>query len=153
MRYVRQFLCAIWADWASRMSGIAGLILIAIALVFRLTEVAQARYWLAAAVVCYVIASFSVWQKEKANSEKLQGIIESLQQITENSPLTPPEIVRVFEGRTSLQGKKLAEAYIGKWITVTGSVSDVSSYSSDQVSVSFSGRPIISMYFTASQWG
>lgn len=64
MRYVREYFAAIWADWVSRMSGIAGLILIVIAFAFRLTEAGQATYW-AAAVVSFVIASFSAWRTER----------------------------------------------------------------------------------------
>jgi hypothetical protein len=65
VRYVSQYIAAIWADWLSRMSSVASLVFTAIGLSFRLTELGHARYWLAAAFVSYVIASFRVWYKTR----------------------------------------------------------------------------------------
>jgi hypothetical protein len=47
------------------MSGIASLGFIVVAFVFKLTDLGQARYWIVAAVACYVIASFWVWYKNR----------------------------------------------------------------------------------------
>jgi hypothetical protein len=129
---IRQYLSAIWADWASRMSGIAGLILLGVALVFRLTEVAQARYWIGAATVCYVIASFQAWKKERHTITNLKGEIESLRLSIEGlnqdegaTNLTPKQLVSVYEGRTTLQGERLAATRIGQRMTVSGKVQDI----------------------------
>lgn len=124
MGYLKQYLAAIWADWVSRMSGVAGLLLIVIAFAFRLTEVGQARYWLGAAAACFVIASFSAWRTERLNAERLRGIIESLEQVSDTLSLSPLDVVKVYEGRTTIQGEKLATTYIGKWLTISGQVYD-----------------------------
>ena len=140
MRYVRQYITAIWSHWVSRMSGIASIIFIIVALVFRVTEVGQARYWVAAAVLSYVVASFLAWRKDRLNVERLNQIVESLQslpQVTGHVTVTPTEILQVFKGRTSIAATKLAGAYIGKWITVTGNVRDVSRVGTEQARVSF----------------
>jgi hypothetical protein len=152
MAYLKQYLATIWADWVARMSSIVGLIFVVVALAVRLTEVAQARYWLVAATVCYAISSFRAWRTEKQGNDKLQKIIDSLNQVPESTSLTPKELVRVFEGRTTLQGKKLAEAYVGKWITMAGLVSDVT-LTGPQVGVTFKGSPSVNAYFTAKEWG
>jgi len=135
------------------MSGIAGLILLGVALVFRLTEVAQARYWIGAAVVCYVIASFQAWKRERQTITKLQGEIGSLRQGVEGltqaegaTSLTPEQIVGVYKDRTTLQGEKLASTYVGKWMTVSGVVEDISRQGSELVVTFFSGQsPVLIM--------
>jgi hypothetical protein len=38
---------------------------------------------------------------------------------------TPREIVSVFEGKTTAQGETLAKIYKGKWLKVSGHVSDI----------------------------
>lgn len=44
-----------------------------------------------------------------------------------SNPLTdaPENLMQIYKGRTDLQGDKLAEAYIGKWIAVSGDVSNI----------------------------
>jgi hypothetical protein len=72
--------------------------------------------------------------------ERLNQIVESLQslpQVTGHVTVTPTEILQVFKGRTSIAATKLAGAYIGKWITVTGNVRDVSRVGTEQARVSF----------------
>jgi len=51
MRSVRQYTTAIWSHWVSRLSGIFSIVFILVALVFRLTEPGQARYWVVAAIL------------------------------------------------------------------------------------------------------
>lgn len=65
MRFIWQYIAAMWADWVSRMSGIASIVFTVVALVFKLTDFGQARYWIAAAFLSYVIASFWVWYKHR----------------------------------------------------------------------------------------
>lgn len=115
------------------MSGIAGLIFLGVAFVFRLTEVAQARYWIGAAAVCYVIASFQAWKRErhtittlKVEIERLTQSVEGLAQAEGATSLTPEQLVGIFKGRTSLQGEKLASTYTDKWMILSGTVHDIS---------------------------
>jgi hypothetical protein len=65
LAHIGQYIAAMWSDWIGRMSGTASVIFLVIALIFKLTEVGQARYWIAAAFVCYIIASFRVWHKSR----------------------------------------------------------------------------------------
>src|SRR5260370_4667578 len=65
MRFVLQYIAAMWADWVSRMSGLASLVFTVVALIFNLKDLGQARYWIAAAMISYVIASFWVWYKHR----------------------------------------------------------------------------------------
>jgi len=141
------------------MSGIAGLVLLGIALVFRVTEVAQARYWIGAAVVCYVIASFQAWKRERQTITNLKGEIKSLRQSIEGLnqaegviTLTPKALTGVFKNRTTLQGEKLAETYTGKWMIVSGCVEDIER-EGERIRVVFKlaelADPIITMRFEA----
>jgi hypothetical protein len=154
---IKQYLAAIWADWTSRMSGIAGLIFLGAALVFGLTEVAQARYWIGAAVACYVLASFQAWKRERHAIANLQGEIEKLRQGVEGltqaegaTALTPEQLVGVYKNRTTLQGEKLASTYIGKWMTVSGVVEDISKPRFGISLVFYRGEILIVMYFEES---
>jgi len=125
MVYLKQYFIAIWADWVSRMSTIASVLFIFLALVFRLTEIGQARYWIAAALVAYAIASFSTWRKERIAKEQRDKVIEGLEKATDSVSLSPSQLIKLYEGRTTIQGEKLAAVYEGKWITVSGKVRDV----------------------------
>jgi hypothetical protein len=127
MAYLKQYFAAIWEGWLSRMSTIASVLFIIVALVFRLTEIGQARYWIGAAVASYAIASFSAWRKERLSLERLDRVVKSMEQSTGQAVLSPGEIVKVYEGRTTIAGAKLASAYIGNSMTVTANVEDVSS--------------------------
>lgn len=66
MRFVVwQYIAAMWADWISLLSGLASLVFTVVALIFKLKDLGQARYWIVAAVISYVIASFRVWYKHR----------------------------------------------------------------------------------------
>jgi hypothetical protein len=163
IRLIRQYIGAIWKDWISRMSSIASLTLVVLALVFRLTELGQARYWIAAAMACYVVASFVAWKTERTTIDKLEGEIASLKEAIKGLSegieglsqaegvvsLTPQDLTGIYKGRTNLQGEKLAATHIGKWITVSGAVEDVRN-SGKGVIVAFElerDHPLIMMYF------
>ena len=42
-------------------------------------------------------------------------------------PIAPKEITAIYDGKTEAQGDQAAAIYIGKWLQVSGKVSDVSS--------------------------
>lgn len=107
------------------MSGIASVIFIIIALAFRISEIGQARYWVAAAVLSYMIASFSAWRKERVAIGRLELTIEGLTQSTGDTSLTPGELVGLFKDRTTIQGERLASAYLGRRMPVSVVVDDV----------------------------
>lgn len=60
-----EYVAAIYADMISRISGIGSIILLIIALVTKISEAGQARYWLSAAFICYMVASFRVWYESR----------------------------------------------------------------------------------------
>lgn len=39
--------------------------------------------------------------------------------------VTPEQVRQIYDGRTTLQGEKAAEIYVGKWMKVSGTVRDV----------------------------
>jgi hypothetical protein len=156
-RLIGDYLAAIWKDWLSRMTTIASLIFVVIGLAVRITEVGQARYWIAAAVACYIVASFQVWKQEQTTIASLRSEIASLKQAVEGlnqaegvTTLTPEELTGIFKNRTTWQGQKLAATYIGKWMTVSGSVKDIERFR-EQIRVGFSvakfADPTVIMYF------
>jgi hypothetical protein len=58
-------MTAMWDDWVSRMSGLFSVVFTAIALAFNLSNRVQAKYWAAAAVASYIVASFWVWYRHR----------------------------------------------------------------------------------------
>lgn len=67
LRALKEYVAAIGADVVSRISGICSVLLLIIAGFMKLSETGQARYWLYAAVVCYAIAAFNLWYKNRPN--------------------------------------------------------------------------------------
>jgi hypothetical protein len=72
--------------------------------------------------------------------------------------VTPEYLIGFYhEGHTSVQARKLAEAFIGKWMTVAGSIGDVLGNYEHQRMVVFSDRSIhthnhVNMFFRDKQW-
>src|ERR1051325_5434659 len=64
LRAIWEYTTAIWADWVSRMSGIASLVIAFIAAYYELTDHGKPALWVAAAS-CLLIASFMVWYKNR----------------------------------------------------------------------------------------
>jgi hypothetical protein len=120
-RHIGQYLSAIIHGWVSLVSGGAGTVLL-ILLIFWgekytfLKDNKTTFVW--TAFICLVVAGFSAWRKEREKWERLGGlaILSS----------TPKDLVGVFNQRTTTQGEKLARNYRGKWIRVSGKISDVS---------------------------
>ena len=150
-RLIGDYLAASWKDWLSRMTTIASLIFVVIGLAVRITEVGQARYWIAAAVACYIVASFQVWKQERtkleSEIESLRQIIEGLNQAEGGTSLTPEDLVGIYKDRTTLQGQKLAATYMGKWMTVSGKVEDISPAREQIYIMMYHGQIIVTMYF------
>jgi hypothetical protein len=69
---------------------------------------------------------------------------------------SPKEILELYEGLTDVQGKKLIEPYLGKWLEVAGNVGDVHRFGDDYV-VGFGysrEHPYnITMSFDGKAWG
>lgn len=126
--YVGQYLSAIYYGWVSLMSGVAGVVLLVL-LVFwgdqytYLKDNKKTFVWMA--FICLIVAGFSAWRKERQRWERLAG--------STVCSLTPEELVKVFDGRTTAQGDALAKNYIGKWIKVSGSIDDVTTASRRRV--------------------
>jgi hypothetical protein len=89
LAHIGQYIAAMWSDWLGRMSSTASVIFIIIALIFKLTDVGQARYWIGAAFACYAIASFRVWYKTRPDLKA------ELQEIFLGSGVTPFEKLHV----------------------------------------------------------
>lgn len=123
--HIGLYLRAILGGWVSLLSGIAGVVLLVLT-VFLSDRFAVLRdnkttfVW--AAIVCVLVAGFAAWREERLQLEKLTG--ESNRVMLS---ATPDELIKVFDGRTTAQGERLAQAYAGKWLQVRGVVSDVQS--------------------------
>jgi hypothetical protein len=61
MRFVREYIAALWKGWIGAMSSSASLVFLLLGLSLNLTQGFQRRYWLIASFTCYVIASFMAW--------------------------------------------------------------------------------------------
>jgi hypothetical protein len=108
----------------SLVSGIAGIVLLVLVIFWGdkyafLKDNKATFVW--TAFICLVVAGFSAWRKERQKWERLNGLA--------TLSITPKELVKVYEGRTTLHGERLAENYKGKWIKVCGSINDVMVYS------------------------
>jgi putative nucleic acid binding protein len=77
------------------------------------------RVFVAGLGIAFTVACFLAWQDERLIIEKLH-----LDRIS----LSPSELIRVFDGRTTAQGDELASVYLGKWIEISGVISDISTY-------------------------
>jgi hypothetical protein len=55
--------------------------------------------------------------------------------------VTPAYLVGLFDGHTSIQGSKLAEAFIGKWMRLSGPLGDVRGSSKHHTQVTFESNP------------
>ncbi len=122
--HIRQYLDAIIRGWVSLVSGSVGVVLLVLVVFFsdRYTVLRDNKttfVW--AAFVCLLIAGFAAWRKERVRWEQVtgEGLAKTL------LPSTPDELVKVFEGRTTVQGEQLAKAYEGKWMELSGVVGDV----------------------------
>lgn len=74
VRHIGEYLAAMWADWVSRMSGLASLLIAFLAAYYQLIERGKPALWVAAAIT-YLIASFSVWRKNQPDlSVESEGI-------------------------------------------------------------------------------
>ena len=61
-RALGEYIAAIWADWLSRMSGVASLVIAFIAAYYELLDRGKPALWIAV-VASYAVASFMVWYK------------------------------------------------------------------------------------------
>lgn len=56
--------------------------------------------------------------------------------------ITPEYLLAFFREHTATQARKLAEAYVGKWMKVSGSLGDVNSYDESLATVAFASRDV-----------
>lgn len=131
LRDLARFTIAVARHWGILVTG--GFIVGLIALVERVSGKAISGWplWLALGMSLF-LASFLAWRDERQvistlnkTLEDLNETIKKLQQDTIS--LTPEDLIKPYDGRTTIQGQKLASTYVGKWITVSGSVDDVES--------------------------
>jgi hypothetical protein len=106
------------------------------------------------AVLSLLVAGFLAWFQERQKWERLGG--------SSTLTPTPKELVMVYEQRTIIQGTKLANQYIGKWLKVSGQLSDVESGTDRRtrrfvmatlVGAMTDGEPLITMKFMKRKWG
>ena len=112
--HIWDFVIAVISNWIALAGGAIGT---AIGLweKFHNKPFIGRPFWLAMAAT-FLIACFWAWSDERRQIEKLH-----LDKIS----LTPRELVQVYNDRTSDQGEKVAAAYIGKWMEVSGTIFDV----------------------------
>jgi hypothetical protein len=67
----RKYLAALWGDWVTRMSGAASIVLAFLAAYWEfIVKHGKVALWIASAV-CFVIASYRVWAKERRRLDEL----------------------------------------------------------------------------------
>jgi hypothetical protein len=119
VRYFVSFLAAVLRQWGVIVSG--GVIVGLIALFEHFSGRSLAGWPLKVAIGLSLLAAvFFAWRKERQQWERVGGL----------APLsaTPRELMSAYDGRTTSQGEKLAEAYKGKWLKVEGTISDAVEY-------------------------
>jgi hypothetical protein len=60
--------------------------------------------------VALFIASFMAWSDERAKFDKLDEKLKALNIQLERVTLSPEDLVRIFDGRTTAQGDELASS-------------------------------------------
>ncbi|MDX6272326.1 MAG: hypothetical protein QOD28_3549 [Acidobacteriota bacterium] len=121
LRHIGLYLSAIYDGWVALVSGVAGVVLLVL-LVFWgddylfLRDNKKTFVW--TAFICLMVAGFSAWRKERQKWERLGGLA--------TLSMRPKDLVSVFNQRTTTQGEQLAKSYRGKWIKISGAISDVS---------------------------
>jgi len=156
LHHLGQYLSGIYEGWVSLVGGIAGIVLLILVGFWGddyafLRDNKKTFVW--TAFICLIIAGFSAWRTERQKWERLGG--------ASALSITPKELVSVFKQRTTTQGTKLAKHYIGKWLKVSGPMSDVGA-NTDRRSRRFvmatlegamtGGEPLITMKFTKRKW-
>jgi hypothetical protein len=72
--------------------------------------------------------------------------------------VTPEELVGFFKNVTAMQGDRLVQPYIGKWITLSGPLGDILSSSPDHAQLTFADRGYgeekvqVYLYFNVKKW-
>lgn len=74
-----------------------------------------------------------------------------------SASITPEYLIGLFQGHTGIQANKLTEAYVGKWLKLSGSLDQVDSLGSDNALVIFSGNigrslSSVKMTFSSKVW-
>lgn len=114
LRHIWDFLSAVIANWVALAGGIIG-VLIGLLERHNKKPFIGRPFWCAMAFAL-LISCFWAWRDERLQVEALH-----LDKIS----LTPKELVQIFNERTTAQGENLAAVYTGKWIEVSGTISDV----------------------------
>lgn len=65
LRFIKDYVVAIGSDWVGLVSGIASIVFLVLGFIFKLSDVTQFRYWAIAAFLCYAIASYWAWYKNR----------------------------------------------------------------------------------------
>lgn len=120
LHHVGQYLSAIIHGWVALVSGLASIILLVLVAFWGddwpfLKDNKKTFVW--TAFICLVVAGFSAWRKERQRWERHDGLAAL--------SITPKEMVRVYKGRTTVHGERLAKNYVGKWMRVGGTIHDV----------------------------
>src|SRR5215204_6256490 len=96
LRYLGEYLSAIYEGWVSLVGGAAGIVLLVLVLFWGeryafLRDNKATFVWLA--IICLIVAGFSAWFKERRRWERLGGL----------TPLSVPtkELVGIYKNRTT----------------------------------------------------
>lgn len=115
-RYILAFAVALARRWAVFMTG--GFVVGLITLYQYLSGSSLTGWPLRIGISASIIAAiFMTWRDEREQVEKLTAELVD--------PLIPDELIKVFAGRTTIQGMKLCRIYMGRWITVSGPIENI----------------------------
>ncbi|MDT7541459.1 MAG: hypothetical protein QOE33_1363 [Acidobacteriota bacterium] len=98
LRAIGEYFLAVWADWISRMSGVASIVISFLAAYSELKDKGKPALWIAAAI-CYLITSFSVWYKNRPDLKiEIRDIAVQLNAFTlmNRDPMTSLVVLELY---------------------------------------------------------
>lgn len=69
--------------------------------------------------IALFVAAFLAWRDERLKIESLH---------LDRTTQTPTQLTQIYSGRTTTQGATLAAIYIGKWMEVSGQITDIQAF-------------------------
>jgi hypothetical protein len=115
---MKEYCLEFFHGWKSLVSGVGSIVLSTLAVFdgFGFLK-GYDKAFVPMAIICMIIAGFSAWRKERQRVERLDG--------SALLSTTPKKLVSVFNNQTTADGDDDAKWYIGKWMELTGHISDV----------------------------
>lgn len=111
-------------------------------------------------LVILVLAGLVSWGINRLNKKKAPSTETKVKEYRIFVPVKPEDLMKIYKDNTEIQASKLAASYIGKWIQVSGTVSEVTTnigYNHDTVHVTLNLRdepflPYFVLGFPSKQW-